>query len=113
MININDYIFGGVLIVIPVLLFIIQLFAKEFITNFVKTLFKSKSKKTALLIINSVITILFITGILIILNSYQKQEKTDDKTVEEIHQKSDAEVILEGAELGIELIKEGVEKHKI
>lgn len=112
MINTDNYIIGGILTAIPVIIYIIETFAKEFIANLAKNIFKSKNKKSALLIFNFTISVLFIAGILIILNNYLKQEKANNETIVEIHQKSDAEVILEGTELGIELIKEGVEKHR-
>lgn len=112
MIDIQDYLIGGTFTLVSILLFIIQQFAKEYITNLVKTIFNSKNDKSALLIFHTVITVLFIIGVFIIFNTIQKQEKTDDKTEEKIQQKTDAEVILDGAEKSVELIKDLVEnKH--
>ena len=40
MINTDNYIIGGILTAIPVIIYIIETFAKEFITNLAKNIFK-------------------------------------------------------------------------
>lgn len=109
---VSEYTVGGLFSVVSILLIVLKSYELEFIVNIVKMLFKSKTDKFAIVQLNAIIIILLVSGILIISYGIKTQaSQTNDININ--MSKSDAEVFLEGAELAIELIEDGIEEHRI
>lgn len=87
----ENFIIGGTVTIAPIILFLLKIFAEEYMTNLIKQIFKSKTKKKADFTLNIIIVLLLVLGFVIIIIPYIAKENTT--TV--IKQKSDTELALE------------------
>ncbi|MBI4929318.1 MAG: hypothetical protein HY841_01030 [Bacteroidetes bacterium] len=113
--NITENIIGGILTVAPITLLLLKLFATEYVTNFTRELFKSKSNKKANLIFNAIVVILLIIGISIIAFPYLTKENPPDNISPQEQtapQKTDGEILFDAGKIIHDEIKEGIEKRK-
>lgn len=114
--NLSEIIIGGIITAAPIILLIIKLFATEYVTNFTKELFKSKTKKRANLIFNGIIVFLLIIGVSIILSPYLMTENppidNDTNDQQSAQHKSNGELIYDGAKIIYNDSKEGIKNKK-
>jgi uncharacterized membrane protein YidH (DUF202 family) len=111
--NLSEIILGGLLTAIPIILIVMKPFALESITNIFKAVFTRITDKTIVLLLNVIIALLLFVGILVIMNVINNQQNNKKNITEETqYQKSDAQVILEGAELGIKILGDGIARQR-
>ncbi|MBL1232428.1 MAG: hypothetical protein COA31_006900 [Flavobacteriales bacterium] len=111
----SDNILGLSLAAASILFFVIELFAKEFVTKSIKKLFNFESEKNTLLLFNIVLLVILIIGVFIIAVPLMKAEEAPKEIVIEkeiLPQKSDAEIALEAVTYGLNEAKEFAEKNK-
>lgn len=113
--NLSENIVGGILTATPIVLLLMKLFAAEYVTNFTKELFKSKTNKKANLIFNFIIVALLIIGISIILSPYISTESPPEEVTPQepaLPQKTDGEILFDAGKILHDEIKDGFENRK-
>lgn len=111
----SDNVLGLSITAASILFFIIELFAKEFVTKSIKKLFNFESEKNIILLFNSVLLVVLIIGVSIIAIPLMKAEEPPKEIViekEVLTQKSEAEVYLEAGEIALKEIKEIAKNNK-
>lgn len=117
-----------ILIGVPILIFVVRIFAAQYITELVKKIFKGRSDQKAFLIFYAFVIFLFMIGIAMFLSSFANEtlkyeEPQDDQTEEqeygldsttakEERRKTDAEILLEGAKEGANRVENYIDNRK-
>ncbi len=107
---------GITITIISVALFLFKSIAPDLIIGFIKEIFRSKTKKSAGNIFNSLVIALLIIGIIILSFPYfinNTQPKADDQeNTQTTSQKTNAEVALETGTLIYNEVKNGINENK-
>jgi len=111
--NVTINIFGGILILTPLILLIIQQVTTEAVSKFIREYFKLKSDKKARTLFYKAATISLVIGVIIMVTPHITIYFQPENEIQEANQpKSDSEVIVEGVFEVSTFIEEAVENKK-
>jgi len=108
--NFIEYFFGGILTLSSVVLFVSRQFATEVMTDLIKRIFKTKTKKETNRAFYATAVILLIVGIGIIIITNKNSSVREIQEVSTT--KSDAELIVDGLEIIVDETTKSIERTK-